>query len=98
LIQDETPREERVPRETAHPNGVTGIGTVTVAVWDVPPVARWYAEVLRRPGRDLERSEVDAAGVRFTVGSHTLAFVAPRGGPGPSASGRTLRTRRSCSM
>ena len=30
LIQDETPREERVPRETAHPNGVTGIGTVTV--------------------------------------------------------------------
>src|SRR3989442_3130802 len=36
LIQDETPREERVPRETAHPNGVTGIGTVTVAVPDVP--------------------------------------------------------------
>ncbi|OLD74833.1 MAG: hypothetical protein AUG87_14960 [Candidatus Rokubacteria bacterium 13_1_20CM_4_70_14] len=51
LIQDETPREERVPRETTHPNGVTGIGTVTVAVPDVPPVARWYAEVLRRPGR-----------------------------------------------
>src|SRR2546427_12496042 len=83
LIQDETPREERVPRQTTHPNGVTGIGTVTVAVPDVPPVARWYAEVLRRPGRDLERPEIDAAGGRFAVGSHTLDFVAPRGSAGP---------------
>ena len=83
LIQDETPREERVPGERTHPNGVTGIGTVTVAVPDVPPVARWYAEVLRRPGRDLERPEIDAAGVRFAVGSHTVDFVAPRGSAGP---------------
>jgi len=50
---------------------------------DVPPVARWYTEALRRPGWDLERPEIDAAGVRFTVGSHTLDFVAPRGSAGP---------------
>jgi catechol 2,3-dioxygenase-like lactoylglutathione lyase family enzyme len=85
LIQDETPRAERVPRETTHANGVTGIGTVTVAVRDVAPVARWYAEVLRRPGRDVKRPELDGAGVRFTVGSHTLDFVAPRGSAGPLA-------------
>src|SRR2546422_3832872 len=49
--------------------------------------------MIRRPPRstlfpytrssDLERPEIDAAGVRFTVGSHTLDFVAPRGSAGP---------------
>src|SRR3989449_9460691 len=51
--------------------------------------------MIRRPPRstlfpytrssDLERPELDAAGVRFTVGSHTLDFVAPRGRAGPLA-------------
>ena len=83
LIQDETPRAERVPRETSHANGVTGIGTVTVAVRDAGPVARWYTDVLRRPGRDVQRPEIDGVGVRFTVGPHTLDFVAPRGSASP---------------
>src|SRR2546422_6993989 len=49
--------------------------------------------MIRRPPRstlfpytrssDLERPEIDAAGVRFAVGSHTLDFVAPRGSAGP---------------
>ena len=83
LIQDETPRAERVPREVTHANGVSGIGGVVVAVRDVAPVARWYADVLGRPGRDIQRPEIEAAGVRFTVGPHTLDVVTPRGGAGP---------------
>ena len=91
LIQDETPREERIPRETAHPNGVTGIGTVTVAVADVAPVRAWYADALHRPGRDIERADLDASGVGFAVGPHTLEFVTPRGAGGPLR--EWLRTR-----
>lgn len=83
LIQDETPRDERIPRQTSHANGVTGIGTVTVAVTDVAPVRTWYADVLRQRGRDVERKDLDAAGVGFTVGPHALEFVMPRGGAGP---------------
>jgi catechol 2,3-dioxygenase-like lactoylglutathione lyase family enzyme len=83
LIQDETMREERVPRQTTHANGVTGIGTVTVAVTDVATVRKWYAGVLQQPGRDVQRPDLDADGVGFTAGPHTLEFVGPRGGPGP---------------
>ncbi len=83
LIQDETPRDERIPRETRHANGVTGIGSVAVAVDGVAPVAAWYAEVLRRPGQPVQRPELDGAGMRFTIGPHALDFVAPRGRVGP---------------
>lgn len=102
LIQDQTPREERVPRETAHRNRVTGIGTVTVAVHDVATVRRWYAAVLRQPGQEVRRDGLDAAGVRFTIGPHLFDFVAPRGprsplgdwlrARGPSPYAATLRT------
>src|SRR6266436_3996975 len=57
LIQDETPREERVPRQTRHANGVTGIGTVTVAVDDVGRVAGWYTKVLGKPGQRIVSEE-----------------------------------------
>src|SRR3972149_6134064 len=40
---------------------------------------RWYAAVLGQPGREVERHELDAAGVRFEVGPHALELVAPKG-------------------
>lgn len=85
LIQDETPRGERVPAATAHRNRVTGIETVTVAVADPGTVRRWYAAVLGEPGREVRREELQATGVRLTVGPHALDFVAPTGGRGPLA-------------
>ena len=85
LIQDETPRAERVPSQTVHPNGVTGVGTITVAVEDSPAVRRWYAAALRRPGHDIRRDELDGAGVRFTIGPHTFDFVSPRSPASPLA-------------
>ena len=83
LIQDETPRQERVPRQTAHANGVTGIGTVTVAVADVGAVRAWYGGVLGRAGEEIRRDDLEAAGLRFRIGPHTFDFVAPTGGRGP---------------
>lgn len=83
LIQDGTPREERVPRRHRHANGVTGIDAVTVAVDDPATVGGWYARALGRPGRDVRRDDLDGAGVAFRIGPHTLEFVAPRSPTGP---------------
>lgn len=91
LIEDETPREERVPRQTRHPNGVQGIGMITVAVDDVPRVRGWFARALGQPGQDVRRDDLQAAGVRFAVGPHTLEFVSPTGAESPL--GEWLRSR-----
>lgn len=91
LIQDETPRDERIPRETTHATQVTGICTLTIGVADVSAVRSWYAQTLRQPGQDIQREELDASGVRFTIGPHTLDFVAPRGTQSPF--GEWLRAR-----
>lgn len=82
IIQDETPRDERVPRERQHRNRVIGVDTVTIATRDAAQVRRLLAGVLP-PGQDIERPDLDAAGVRYCVGSQTLDYVAPRGGTGP---------------
>jgi len=85
LIEDQTPRGERVPRDTAHANGVTGIGTVIVALGDVKPARGWYARALGRPGEQIRRDDLVADGVRFAIGPHALELVAPRGARGPVA-------------
>ncbi|MBI4255773.1 MAG: VOC family protein, partial [Candidatus Rokubacteria bacterium] len=91
VITDRTPRDERVPRERGHPNGVTGVGAVVVAVDDVARVRGWYAAVLGQPGQDVRRPELDAAGARFDIGPHAFEFLAPAGPGGPLAA--WLRTR-----
>lgn len=83
LIEDETPRDERVPKERQHRNSATGIGTVTFAVDDLPSVRRWYGAVLRNDGEQIEREDLNASGVRFVVGPHRLDFVTPKGSLGP---------------
>jgi len=92
LIQDETPREERIPRQQTHANGATGIGTVTIAVEDTTAVRRWYAGVLGTPGRPVERRDLRGAGVSFEIGPHVLEFVAPAG-DGTAPLGDWLRQR-----
>ncbi|HEY2992990.1 MAG TPA: VOC family protein [Methylomirabilota bacterium] len=79
LLAEDGPRDERVPRERAHANGVTGIGVVTVAVDDLPSVRRWYAAALGSTGQDLAFPELGAVGARFAVGPHAFEFLAPTG-------------------
>ena len=79
LLAEQMPRDERVPRERAHANGVSGIGTVTVAVDDLTVVRRWYAQALGTPGQDLAYPELGAMGARFAVGPHAFEFLAPTG-------------------
>jgi len=102
LIQDETPRSERVPQRLEHKNGAVGIGTVTVAVDDLATVRRWYENVLDYDGEPVKREELKAAGVRFRIGPHIFEFIKPAAekGPlrdwmklrGPSPFSATLRT------
>jgi catechol 2,3-dioxygenase-like lactoylglutathione lyase family enzyme len=83
LIEDQTPREERVPRQHRHANGVTGIGGVTVAVEDVPRVRGWYEGALGRAAEDLRRDDLDGAGFRVRIGPHVFDFLAPRSAASP---------------
>jgi len=85
LIKDETPRDERVPRERSHRNGVTGLAELVVAVPDASKVAGWYRVILGSNGEAIEHRDIDASGVRFTLGSHRLDIVSPRGPNGPVA-------------
>jgi len=85
LIQDETPRDERVPRETTHKNGAVGIGTVTVAVDDLQNVRSWYRAVLGYDGEPLEQGDIPANGIRFKIGPHCFDFVKPSTGKSPLA-------------
>lgn len=87
LIEDETPREERVPKETKHQNQVTGIGTMTFVVDDLATIRRWYASILQDDGQEIKRDDLrddlDATGVRFTIWqpggrSHGFDFVMPK--------------------
>ena len=77
LIQDETPREERIPRETTHQNGATGIGTITVAAHDLTTVRHWYKTAVGHDGNETERNGLQAEGISFKIGLHNFDFLKP---------------------
>jgi catechol 2,3-dioxygenase-like lactoylglutathione lyase family enzyme len=85
LIKDDTPRDERVPRERAHRNGATGIRTLAIAVNDPGATSRYYARVLGRPGAPVERADLEAAGVSFAIGHNEFQLLAAKTGNGPLA-------------
>lgn len=85
LIQDETPRHERVPSRTAHPNQIIGIRSLTVVTPALAPARQWYSQALGRDGEPVERPDLEAAGLRFRLGPHAVEVLAPRAGRGPVA-------------
>lgn len=85
LVEDHTPRDERIPRERVHENGVTGIAAITIATDDVHRSRGWWSALLAQAGTDVERADLDAAGVRFDAGPHAIELLAPRRPTGPVA-------------
>ena len=85
LIKDDTPRDERVPRERSHRNGATGIRTLAIAVEDPGASSRYYARVLGRPGGPVHRPELEATGVSFTIGPNEIQLLASKSEHGPLA-------------
>src|SRR5262249_5269507 len=83
LIEDDTPRAERVPQERLHRNGITGIRNLTVAVEDPSVTAALYAQVLDGSAAPIQRFEFDGSGVRLIIGAHTVDLIAPRSARSP---------------
>lgn len=77
LIQDVTPREERIPRQFEHRNGVTGIGTVTVAIDELGKIEKWYESVMGAEGERFKHAALGSDGLRFKIGAHVFQFVMP---------------------
>ena len=103
LIQDVTPRKERIPQQFHHKNGAVGIDTLTIAVDELAQVDRCYSAALGQSGKPTVRAELGAEGLSFSVGQHTVEFLKPSnassplidwiGTYGPSPYSTTLRSR-----
>lgn len=88
LCGDVTPRALRVPEGAVrqHPNGVTGVAGLTVAVGDIATARAHYAALLGQPGELLPLTGLGLALARFNLGSASLRLAGPAAGAhGPAA-------------
>ena len=88
LCGDITPRALRVPEGALrrHPNGVTGVASVTVAVADLDTSLARYAALLGQPGERLPLTGLGLQQARLQLGAASLLLVAPAAGAhGPAA-------------
>jgi hypothetical protein len=83
LIEDVTPRSERIPQDFIHRNGTTGIEKVAVAVGELGQVEKWYASLLGLEGQAITEGELGAEGLRFKIGSQFIDFLTPRDASSP---------------
>jgi catechol 2,3-dioxygenase-like lactoylglutathione lyase family enzyme len=83
LIEDVTPRTERIPQQFDHANGITGIDTVIVAVGDFSAIDRWYGALLDAKGEKFAERGLAAEGMRYRAGPHVFEFLTPRDATSP---------------
>lgn len=76
VIEDKTPREERVPKDNKHANGVTGIEAMTFATTRLDMVKSIMGEMLGS-GSPVRYNDLKAEGIRFEVGTHALEYLQP---------------------
>ena len=77
IIEDVTPRAERLPQETTHPNGVTGIHCLSLATADLAKHSGILEAVLKQKGQTFNADDLGASGIRYDVGSHFLEYLSP---------------------
>ncbi len=78
VIADRTPRSLRVP-EATHPNGATGIQTVTVATAAFDRAVDAYQKLLGREPFETVAPIPDTLAAEFRLGSSRIRLLAPRG-------------------
>jgi len=83
LIEDLTPRSERIPQEFTHANQVSGIDKVVVAVGELGQIDKWYSALLGVQGEPFADAALGADGLRFQVGAHRFEFLTPRDAASP---------------
>ncbi len=77
VIEDETPRAERVPKENQHANQVTGIDAITLAARDLDLTRRIMDAALRQGGVPVRDGALRASGIVYDVGPHRLEYLTP---------------------
>jgi catechol 2,3-dioxygenase-like lactoylglutathione lyase family enzyme len=85
LIQDITPREERVPANTGHKNGAVGIESVTIAIAGNTSAERWQKIFAGAPATNFADDMLSAEGIRFRFGPHVLEYATATGPESPLA-------------
>ncbi len=85
IIEDVTPRDERLPQEREHPNGVTGIHTLSLATTDVARYAAVMSAVIGADAQAVTDAAAGASGLVMEAGGHRLAYLAPDRDDGPLA-------------
>lgn len=86
FCRDETPRAWRVPEGEVrqHPNGVTGVADVTIAVTDLAASASQYQALLDiEPQANGAASIPEARIVTFSLGASTITLAQPTTGTSP---------------
>lgn len=83
LIEDVTPRAERIPQQFTHANQITGIDKVVVVVGELGQIDRWYSALLGVKGEPFADEALGADGLRFQAGPHRFEFVTPRNTASP---------------
>lgn len=91
LIEDETPRDERVPKERAHQNGALGIAALTLAAEGAQRLGTFYSRLLGTPPKQIDLPDLAASGLGFAVGSNSVELLAPKSNTGRVA--EWIRTR-----
>ncbi len=77
IIEDVTPRDERLPAARDHANGVTGIDCLTLVAADIGRCAGIMSAALNAEGQAVADEGLGATGLRFDVGAHALEYLAP---------------------
>ncbi len=83
IIEDVTPRAQRLPGETTQANGVTGIHCLSLATEDAGRYAAIMGAVLGQDGQASIDEDLGASGIRFEIGSHVLEYLSPRDSSSP---------------
>ncbi|MDE2858162.1 MAG: VOC family protein [Chloroflexota bacterium] len=77
IIEDVSPRAQRLPRETTQANGATGIHCLSLATEDAGRYGAIMGAVLGQEGQAFRDDELGASGIRFELGSHFLEYLSP---------------------
>ena len=77
VIEDESPREERVPKENQHTNKVTGIDTITLVASDLALTQRIMDAALQSRAVPVQDEALNATGIVYQVGSLRLEYLRP---------------------
>ena len=102
LVEDLTPRSERVPSGILHANGAVGLERVTILVGDPNRLSRCYAETLGDEGASVSNPDLGGSGLEFQIGTCKLEYLKPTASAGalsawlrdrgPSPYGAVLRS------